>query len=336
MTYAGHPGSELPAQLLPTLNDGEVGPIGDTASELAHVVMGYEQAARWRADVIHDHTLAGPLAGRSRVPVVVTNHGPFTPLTNPIFAHVARRASVVAISHDQASSATSVPLAGVVHHGIDVTDWPLGDGVGGYAALPRPDAPEQGRAPGRRAASAAGVPLVLAAKMREQAEVDYFNNRVRPLLHDHAVFVGEADAAMKRQLLAGAHALLNPIAWPEPFGMVMVEALACGTPVITSPCGAAPEIVDHGQTGFLCRTRAEYLAAIDVAPSLDRRHCRASVAERFPVERMVESYERLYRELAVDRKRIPIRFGQIAPSIVQLDGSPRTVTASGATVTPIR
>src|SRR5207248_1510378 len=127
--------------------------------------------------------------------------------------------------------------------------------------------------------------------------IEYFQEHVRPLLHPDAHFVGEADADTKRRLLRGALALINPIRWAEPFGMVMIEALACGTPVIATPHGAAPEIVEHGITGFLCTTDDEFLDAIARAPGLDRRHCRESVARRFSVERMVKGYLRVYHRL---------------------------------------
>jgi glycosyltransferase involved in cell wall biosynthesis len=149
----------------------------------------------------------------------------------------------------------------------------------------------------------AGVPLVLAAKLRERREIDFFEQQVRPLLHEDAHFVGEADADAKRQLLAGARALLNPISWPEPFGMVMVEALACGTPVITSPIGAAPEIVEDGVTGFVCGTPRAMRGAIEAADQIDRQRCRDAVADRFSSDRMVRDYVDVYRAAITDSRR---------------------------------
>jgi glycosyltransferase involved in cell wall biosynthesis len=115
--------------------------------------------------------------------------------------------------------------------------------------------------------------------------------------------VGEADADTKRELLAGARALLNPISWPEPFGMVMVEALACGTPVITSPIGAAPEIVEDGVTGFVCATSRAMRGAIEAADQIDRQRCREAVADRFSNDRMVRDYLDVYRAAIADSRR---------------------------------
>jgi glycosyltransferase involved in cell wall biosynthesis len=140
----------------------------------------------------------------------------------------------------------------------------------------------------------AGVPLVLAAKMRETAERAFFEETVEPMLHRGATYIGEADAATKRRLLTGARALLNPIQWPEPFGMVMVEALACGTPVIATPTGAAPEIVEHGVNGFLCDTPDAMVDAIADVGRIDRQRCRASVRQRFSIDRMVDGYLDVY------------------------------------------
>jgi glycosyltransferase involved in cell wall biosynthesis len=293
VAYAGHPDSAVPGESFDGLNAEHVGPIGHTASELAHVVLAYERAAAWGADVIHDHTLVGPLLRSRSAPVVVTSHGPFDALTTPIFRLAAKRCLLVAISRAQAASAPAVPIAAVVHHGLDIDAWPFGGG-GDYLLFLGRMNPDKGAHRAIALAREAGVPLVLAAKMREDAERAYFDREVRPLLHDGACFVGEADTPSKQRLLAGARALLNPIDWPEPFGMVMIEALACGTPVISTPCGAAPEIVEHGRTGFLASAPAQVLEAVDAVGRLDRAACRASVAERFNVARMVQGYVDVY------------------------------------------
>jgi glycosyltransferase involved in cell wall biosynthesis len=137
--------------------------------------------------------------------------------------------------------------------------------------------------------------LRIAAKMGEPAERFYFEQEVRPLLGDGIEYVGEVGGADKLALLGGATCLLNPIAWPEPFGMVMVEALACGTPVVATPMGAVPEIVDDGVTGFV-RSGVDCLAeAVLAAAHLDREACRRAVAGRFSAERMVDDHLAVYR-----------------------------------------
>ena len=303
VAYAGHADSRVAAQPLGSLDPDDVGPIGHTPTELAHVLAAYEQASAWDADVIHDHTMLGATCVRSAIPVVVTNHGPFDSLTTPVFEHIARHAAVVAISRAQASSCRTVPITAIVHHGLDVSSWPMGAG-GEYLLFLGRMNPDKGPHRAIALAREAGVPLVLAAKMREEAERQFFDAEVRPRLHPDAHFVGEADATTKRSLLAGAKALLNPIEWPEPFGMVMIESLACGTPVICPPHGAAPEIVDHGVTGYLVDSTTAALEAIDAVETLDRAACRDAVVERFTIDAMVDRYIDVYQ--AVRRPRLEL------------------------------
>lgn len=143
-------------------------------------------------------------------------------------------------------------------------------------------------------ARAAGMRLKIAAKMREPHEVAYFEEFVEPHLGDDVIYLGEVDADGKRELLASAAALLNPISWREPFGMVMLEAMACGTPVVGCPQGAAPEIVEHGVTGFLGDSDGELINGLLALDRIDRAACREHVRQRFSVERMVEGYVQVF------------------------------------------
>jgi glycosyltransferase involved in cell wall biosynthesis len=149
------------------------------------------------------------------------------------------------------------------------------------------------------------MPLRIAAKMSEASERLYFDRRVRPLLGGDIEYVGEVGGAEKLKLLGEATCLLNPIAWPEPFGMVMVEALACGTPVVATPMGSVPEIVDDGLTGFVRSDETSLAAAVLAGGDLDRAACRQSVVGRFSAERMVADHIAVYRSLA-DRDPLPV------------------------------
>jgi glycosyltransferase involved in cell wall biosynthesis len=139
--------------------------------------------------------------------------------------------------------------------------------------------------------------LVLVCKMREPAEYEYFHREVRPLLGPLDELIIEAGVPERLDLLRHAEALLNPVCWPEPFGLVMAEALACGTPVVAFPSGAAPEIVEHGRTGFLCAGVDAMVAALDLVPDLDRALCRKAAETRFSLQRMARDHDRLYRRL---------------------------------------
>ncbi|WP_120521021.1 glycosyltransferase family 4 protein [Arthrobacter celericrescens] len=280
--------------------------MGQSMSELPHVIRAYEALAG--VDVIHDHTLTGPLY-RHRppgVPVVCTMHTVMTPELRSVYRMMARDTALVAISRDQAAAAPEVPIARVIHHGVDPEDFPFGDGSGGYALfLGRMD-PTKGVVEAVMAARAAGIPLKIAAKMSARAELDYFRDVVEPLLGGDEEFLGEPDAAGKLELLGGALALINPLQWDEPFGMVMIEALAAGTPVVAVPRGAAPEIVDDGVTGFLRNGTDELGLALRAAAGLDRRDCRAAVERRFSSELMARRHATLYAELLTGELR-PVR-----------------------------
>jgi len=279
---------------------------GDSVSELTHVLRAYD--AMLDVDVIHDHTLAGPLLNHEhRVPpVVTTNHGPFNAALSPLYEAMSDVA-IVAISHHQASTAGDIPVAAVIHHGIDVDTVPVGAGDGGYVSFVGRMCREKGPREAALIAREAGMPLKIAAKLREPREHEYFEEQVRPLLSREIEYVGELGEADKLALIGGSTALLNPIQWPEPFGLVMLEALACGTPVVATPAGAAPEIVDDGVTGYLRRTQPELVAALRDAGTLDRAACRAAACERFATERMVADHVRLYTQVvearALERSR---------------------------------
>lgn len=290
----GHPDSTCAVDRASVVPAEDAGPMGRGVVELEHVIGAYGLARH--ADVVHDHTMAGPVYAQHLpgLPVVTTNHGPFTRALSAIYRSVVPRVSVVAISHSQAAS-TDLALAGVVHHGVDVAEFPDGAGEGGYAVFLGRMAPEKGAHRAIEAARNAGVPLYLAAKMREPDEIAYFDACVRPHLGPDVEYLGEIDATHKTELLAGARALVNPIEWCEPFGMVMLEALACGTPVVGFPGGAAPEIVEHGRSGFLVDTVDELAAALARVDTIDRSACRDR-ARHFSVERMVDGYVDVFFE----------------------------------------
>ncbi len=275
-----------------------LGTTGSLIDELGHVERAY--AALADRDIIHDHTLLGPLwamANQIEIPVVTTAHGEFTPELTELYATVGQRSAVVAISHHQRSTAPSVPVASVIHHGIDIDDVPFGRGDGGYVAFLGRMHPDKGVHRAIEIARAAGKRLLIAAKMWEPAEHRYFADVVEPLLGADAVYLGQVDHRAKFDLLAAAEALVNPIRWPEPFGLVMIEALAAGTPVLAFAEGAAPEIIEHGRTGFVCRDEQDMVDRLRAVGEIDRRACRRAARCRFSTHRMVDDHLALYRRL---------------------------------------
>ena len=179
-------------------------------------------------------------------------------------------------------------------------------------------APTKGVHAAIEVARTAGLPLRIAAKMWEREEVDYFHNEVAPHLDGAIEFVGEVGGRDKDEFLGAAIALINPIDWDEPFGLNMIESLACGTPVVATPRGSVPEIVEHGRTGFVASTVVELAEAAQAATTLDRAACRHTAEQRFSAARMATEHAVLYD-------------GLVAPPLVRLNHD-RAARASAGTL----
>jgi glycosyltransferase involved in cell wall biosynthesis len=276
-----------------------VEPIGADVPEAAHVLAAYEALAD--VDVIHDHTILGPLlAGRRKIPrppVVTTVHDPFTPQRRRIYANAARYAAIVAVSHAQARSAGGIPIAAVIHHGIDLDAYRPGPGSGGYLLFVGRMCADKGVHHAVRTARRAGWQLIIVSVIRDASEQAYFDQQVRPLLAAGEDMPADPPLATRIELMRGAAALVNPVTWPEPFGLVMAEALAAATPVLAFSNGAAPEIIDHGRTGYLCRDEEEMVTAVSHVHEIERQQCRAAAEQRFSLTRMAADHERLYRRI---------------------------------------
>jgi glycosyltransferase involved in cell wall biosynthesis len=262
--------------------------------EIAHVLSAYETLHD--CDVVHDHTTVGPLLGPriGAPPVVTTMHNPFDAEACLVYEVISRQAAVITVSHSQRAAAHGVCIERTIHHGVEASRFPVGDGKGDYLLFLGRLAPEKGAHRAIEVASLAGMTVKLAGKMHSPEEHRYFDECVRPHLGRHADYLGEVDHDEKLRLLGDATALLNPIRWREPFGLVMIEALACGTPVLAFCEGAAVEIVQPGLTGFLCTNEHDMAAAVTHVRQLDRRNCRAAVTDYFSAERMVREHIMLF------------------------------------------
>jgi len=215
----------------------------------------------------------------------------------------------VAISHAQAASAP-MPVE-VIHHGIDADMFTFGEGkgdeLGEYLLFLGRMQWIKGPQIAARIARENGKRLVIAAKMEEKPEIEFFEKQVEPMLGDDVEFIGEVGGQQKVDLLRNASALLNPIQWPEPFGLTMVEAMSCGTPVLAFNRGSVPEVVNHGVTGFVCSDENELSAAVGKLDQIDRRDCRKSVETHFNMDRMAADYVRVYERVAETNKPINLR-----------------------------
>jgi len=254
----------------------------------------FADAAAGEFDIVHNHAgIEGLVLGSaSRAPVLTTNHNPFVPQTQP-----AWDAYPWAHNSLSAASAATFPSRGAVapiHHGIDVASFPFGDRPTDDLLFLGRFSPEKGAARAIEAAQQSGRRLTLAGKVAP-ADQAHFASEILPRLDGERIrYVGEADGPTKRELLAGAQALLFPIEWDEPFGLVMIEAMSCGTPVLGFRRASVPEVVEDGRTGFVVDDVAGLVDAIRRADTIDRAACRRRAEERFGFTRMVDDYERTY------------------------------------------
>ncbi len=289
--------STCPVPRAYVLEEAEGYRIGMAVPELRHLMHAYDAVQDF--DIVHDHTVVGPLYCE-RFPdlkVVTTNHGPFNEELSDIYRRTAHRVPLIAISHAQHKPVPDIPIARVIHHGVQAEMFPVGAGQGDYCLFLGRMSPDKGAARAREAAHKAGARLLIAAKMREPWEHQYYESEVEPHLDKDVQYLGEVSHEEKLDLLANARCLLVPIRWNEPFGMVMLEALACGTPVLAFPEGAAPEIVEDGRTGFLCHDENDMAEAIPRADQIDRAACRNAVETYFSAQRMVNEHLDLFEQI---------------------------------------
>lgn len=262
----------------------------NAACELRHVLPAYEGLRD--VDIVHDHTVSGPVQSVAypHLNVVTTMHEPLNRGMAFLYRHMSAHVDLVAISRSQMVHGPEIPLAATIPHGLDASRYPFGDGAGGYLVWLGRVNPDKGVQHAITVAEQCGAELRIAGRVGTSWERSFFEAEVAPRCKGRIEYVGELGHDDKVALLGGARALCFPSRWHEPFGMVQLEAMACGTPVLAFPMGSAPEIVRHGVTGFLCRSELDMIQAAEDVDQLDRRACRADVDGCFSAERMVADY----------------------------------------------
>lgn len=288
---------------------GELHPVWPTALRLgrkgadpsAANAMLLEAIARRAGDfdVIHSHVdwLPLPLLSRLGVPFVTTTHGRLDLPGLPHVVHQFSDASFVSISDHQRLPLPEARWIGTIQHGLPSELLQPSYEEGTYLAFLGRLTREKGPEDAIRIAHATRMPLRIAAKI-PRAETAYFRKHLAPRIDGNKIqLIGEVDDVKKQSFLRQAAALLFPIAWPEPFGLVMIEAMACGTPVIAYPAGSVPEVVEHGVTGFIVENEEQAVKAVGDLGKLDRRRVRARFEERFTARRMARQYEDVYGKL---------------------------------------
>ncbi len=284
-----------------------------------HLCMLEEVARRMSDfDVVHFHVdyLHFPLSRRSDVPQLTTLHGRLDiPELQPLFREY-RDMPLVSISDAQRHPLPFANWIGTVHHGLPLDLYRFQPQTGSYLAFLGRISPEKRPDRAIIIARRAGIPLKIAAKV-DRADQDYFEQIIRPLLdHPLVEFVGEINDREKEEFLGGALALLFPIDWPEPFGLVMIEAMACGTPVIAFRNGSVPEVMIDGVTGYIVDDLETAIRRVAEVESLDRAGCRRIFEQRFSTPAMADAYLQLYRQLR--RLGRPLRPQPASPGIQQV------------------
>jgi len=292
--------SKTKAKLVPIWRKGLFGDSGVNYTPAVFGLLYNELIERQdEFDIIHDHCeyYTTPFSKFLKPPIVTTLHNVFAEESIILYKKFPD-INYISISENQRKSASGVNIVKTIYHGISVDDYIFGAESGDYLFWLSNIAPDKGLADAIEIAKMAGEKLIISGPIF-QRNSDYFEYRIKPLIDgEHIQFVGISDFKKKIELLKGAKAFIFPIfKRQEPFGLVVAEAMACGTPVIAARSGAMPELVQEGKTGFLVGTKAEAVQALKKIHTISREYCREYAAKNFPLQTMVDNYEQLYNEI---------------------------------------
>ena len=279
--------------------------IGRTQPELLHGLSCYVRAEEF--DIVNDHTgmLGSMLGATVETPVVHTVHGPLDGEPGRIYElidHLAPHVGLISISMNQRKPKPNLNWIGNCHNALDFSVYPFKPTRGEYLLFLGRLSPDKGAHRAIAVAMETGLPLKIAGKKQDPKEVRYFKELVEPHLLDGIEYLGEVSHGEKVELLQNARATLFPIEWEEPFGLVMIESMACGTPVIATRWGAVPEVIEHGRSGIIVGDYRIFPAALEEADKLDPFDIRRYVEQEFSRERMVSDYLKVYRTF-IERAR---------------------------------
>jgi glycosyltransferase involved in cell wall biosynthesis len=280
--------------------------IGTSIVELHHCLHCYERADEF--EVVNDHSglAAAALGGAIVTPTLHTVHGPMDAIGGVVYEQIARvspQVGLISISMNQRMPKPDLPWVANCPNALDLSLYPMKPHRGDYLLFVGRMSTDKGCHRAIDIAVRAGLPLKIAGKRREPAEIAYFEEYVRPHLTSEIEYLGEVTHGEKVELLQHARATLFPIEWEEPFGLVMIESMACGTPVIATRIGAVPEVIEHGRSGIIVDDYREMAAALEEADRLEPEDLRRFAEERYSPQRMVADYVQAYSEHMERRRR---------------------------------
>jgi len=272
------------------------------ANILSLLNIGYAYQKQDQFDIIHDHNgyLSLPTANSSKTPVVMTVHGYFGVNEKRIFENL-KKPNLISISRAQAATAPKLKFMGNIYHGLEMRYFPFSKKPGKYLLFVGRISMEKGVHFAIEVAQYLDIPLIIAAKLDRVVDaphdVLYFKQFVEPKLSDQIKWVGEVNETERNKLMSEALCSLHPITWPEPFGLTLIESMACGTPVVAFNLGSIPELIEDGKSGYVVEDVSQMIEAVANILKIDREYCRKYVLNRFSVKNMVDGYEEIYNKI---------------------------------------
>lgn len=268
---------------------------GTNIWNMMNIGLAYQEQEQF--DIIHDHNsyISVSTANMARTPVLMTMHGPFTPDVRKIF-QLLRNPYLATISKAQSYPAPGLNYAGSVYNGLDMAHYPFSDMHENYLLFVGRISIEKGVHLAIETAQQLNLPLIIAAKL-EDVDKPYFYQYVEPRLSEQIKWIGEVDEQQRNELMSHALCFLHPVTWREPFGLTLIEAMACGCPVVAINKGAIPEIIENGKTGFVVDDIEAMLDAVSNIDTINRNYCREYALKNFSAKKMADGYEELYKKI---------------------------------------
>lgn len=274
---------------------------GPNAFTMLNIGLAY--ASQKEFDVIHDHNghLSLPTANICSTPSVFTLHGPINAENRHIFQQL-NRPYLATISKAQSKNTTGVNIIGTVYNGLNMENYPFSEENEGYLLFVGRISLEKGVHHAIQVAQYLNLPLIIAAKL-ESVDMQYFNEYIGPELSEQIKWIGEVTEEERNNLYSKALCFLHPVTWQEPFGLTLIEAMACGCPVVAFNKGSIPEIIADGKTGYVVNDTEEMIEAVTQIKKIDRKLCRAYTLENFNAKRMADGYEKIYQQIITKNQR---------------------------------